>query len=555
MGLNQKTTTLIEQSLAESNQTQVLAQAILDKLNTNVPVDNTTLQAKLQAIIDLLADDIPLDTTSIVTAINAVHEDTSALRDRATAIWQAQYTTLEELQYHWDNTKISQLRAILQSILDVLEAQAPMDGASIITAIQAGTAETHEVVARLDYIGDQANLAAVKAAIDALQAHLQAIVNAQGATTGSVLGVQGQLNILNDILAALAALADLAAILEKVENLRHNVDNIWEKFNTLEWWLHNLLDENIDTPTSHIADRLNDVIGRLENVKDLLQDIINGLGLPMAGLTMGELLWQISQQTKALIPPTYDQNPPTVGMTFSSSTGMWYLPMGILPGSDNLLMATWDTVPAGTTYGAGPSNIPQKSMLQATWDGWHIFVESSADNYARSILSMERYFTNEWHALTGNDILSVYVEGHADVRVWLGKQAPSGGGGGDPGATPLQWYFDVAQLNGHECSVTYSAQANSNDAGDAGIYTSLTGGAFVNVQYGMLTAAVSFRALGGGSWLLCDGAQQLAEVTADGVVIGPLANPVRLHAYQPDSNPIGAVIGVSENWSTAFSPL
>lgn len=575
---------LEELTQSENNQSQVLLQAIIDKLNADVIIDNATLQAKLQAIIDLLADDVPLDLAPVLAQLSAIYgteTDISGnlqqLRGDITLIENALASVGTQLQTL--HAILPQLQAIidlltaqtppdvteivtkLQAIIDLLNAEQPLDITSIIDAIHAETAETHEVVARLDYIGDQANLAAVKAAVLEVVARLDYI--GDGANINAVRWHVEQLeNAVGDLQNRLIEIRDrLNAYQDQLDNI---VQILWAARDTRDnvWALRPLLDM-----ASTRNDLLNQLLGFYPDLhsdtsatrwltQDMLNKLIelfNALGLPMQGLSLGELLWQISINTKALIPKGPEDRPQP-GMSSYQSTGMWYLPTGILPGSDNLITAVWDSAPAGTSYGAGATGIPVKSMLQANWEGWYIYVESSADNYARNTAAMERYRTNKWQPLTGSDVLTVYVEGHAYVVVWL-AQSGQQGGGEEPGETPILWYNDVAKLNGAQVDVTYSAQVNSNDAGAAGAYTNFNGDPFVNVHYGYLNQAVTFRAVqGGGTWLLCDGATQLAEVDSAGIVLGPFANVMRLHAYQPAGNPVGAVIGVSQNWSTAWSP-
>lgn len=95
------------------------------------------------------------------------------------------------------------------------------------------------------------------------------------------------------------------------------------------------------------------------------------------------------------------------------------LPPGLVEGTIYAL-----TPPSGTVSELAPTG---------TWDGWRVYVKSSASTYGDSITPGVRHPTNEWRDLTGTgtNIFSVYRPD--DITVYLcGPDNGGNGGNGGP---------------------------------------------------------------------------------------------------------------------------
>lgn len=136
-----------------------------------------------------------------------------------------------------------------------------------------------------------------------------------------------------------------------------------------------------------------------------ISKMYNGLGLPFQALTLGELLWQNIQATTTLAGP---KPPTTGGPDCSSPINTAQSVIGEVDTSDpevtrdfsKYVFGVWNPMPntirASTFWNGVPAGAEVRPLSGATWQGWKIFVYSSAANYLENPTQTLRYATNTW---------------------------------------------------------------------------------------------------------------------------------------------------------------
>lgn len=189
--------------------------------------------------------------------------------------------------------------------------------------------------------------------------------------------------------------------------------------------------------------------GWLSQVLNWLAKISGSEGVPFDGGNRNiiQLLAKIADRPEStigsgLIPDTICASP-------YSSTGMMLVPGLSDPLWPSLVYAVFGAVPPanieyGSVFGLG-TDYTELHNTDDTWDGWGIYVASSAPNYGMYIgidddASLSRYPTNVWNQLVDyTNNLSVFVPAADSLKVYLcegyaGGGSSSGGpwGGGEP---------------------------------------------------------------------------------------------------------------------------
>lgn len=107
------------------------------------------------------------------------------------------------------------------------------------------------------------------------------------------------------------------------------------------------------------------------------------------------------------------------------SIDMFFVPSGAIPSVTNTVYVVWPSpAPQGLMFGdvffpGMNDNSGLKPIDGNTWDGYSLYVQSSASTYSTAFTSVSRYPTGVWRPLSGTDEIFVIVPGTESVTAYL----------------------------------------------------------------------------------------------------------------------------------------
>jgi hypothetical protein len=147
--------------------------------------------------------------------------------------------------------------------------------------------------------------------------------------------------------------------------------------------------------------------------------------------TMKDLLMTISTQQATLVQSTVSPMlvvPYGICETPITSNGVGFVALGMSIGSFTfgapVTVASWSTPPLPFYLTDDPQN-GSYGICVDEWSNWRIYVASTALKFAVLVGAAQRFNTNEWVTLSGNQIFRFYVDGEEDIKVYIcGASAP-----------------------------------------------------------------------------------------------------------------------------------
>jgi hypothetical protein len=168
-----------------------------------------------------------------------------------------------------------------------------------------------------------------------------------------------------------------------------------------------------------------------ETLLQVLKLLLNQFDVSFVTPTMKDLLSTISAQQAALVANT--TNPMTVlpsDMCANpiTSAGVYFVAMGLSIGAFSFgnpaTVATWTTPPL-PFYLTDDPGTGSFGIAVDDWSNYKIWVSSTATNFGVLVNAAQRFDTNQWITLSGNDPFRFYVDGEDDIKVYIcGVSAP-----------------------------------------------------------------------------------------------------------------------------------
>lgn len=182
---------------------------------------------------------------------------------------------------------------------------------------------------------------------------------------------------------------------------------------------------SIDNNQGTAADSAHTTIGLLTAIKGYTQNLSNSFGI--ASDASDTALDHLRAIERCGCAPDGAQPPVNAPCEApQASSGIVLIPFGLFFGA-SVNVATWtDPPPVGTHFETFFALTDDTSEIAPAtdWEGYQIFVSSSAQVFALSPLDITRYPTNTWLALHGSDSISVATDERNGLKVYLCSGAP-----------------------------------------------------------------------------------------------------------------------------------
>jgi hypothetical protein len=182
---------------------------------------------------------------------------------------------------------------------------------------------------------------------------------------------------------------------------------------------------------------------------DILTRLIAQFDTAVVTPTMKDLLVGIKSDTAIIAGNTADPltaSPAGACDTPLMNTGTEYVSI-TMQFVEPFTLATWsDTVPSGfsgITIESGGLAVGNTKVVCTDWSQYKIYVASKSSQFGVSMVNLQRFDTNKWITLSGNNFFEIYVNGNENLKVYICPTSSSPTLLGCPGASdplgPTGW--------------------------------------------------------------------------------------------------------------------